>query len=252
MRREALDLALQRQIGPRKGRGVVALQRDHRLEPGHAFVARRRDGDGEFGRLALDRVQPMGIARALLQQAIAAAQGALELAGPGAVTRIDRQHQPVEKAPSLARRFEEQAIHRRREPDNAQMVGEGARRGDGRAVDAADPNGRLDARLPLQPGSKLTGGGLILDEDRGRKAAGAADARALAKRSPAQPASWRKKRQRFEEIGLARAVLPDQRDDRPFRRQIERLIGAEVVKHHPPHEGAAKRRKTDRALHSNT
>ena len=44
---------------------------------------------------------------------------------------VDRQHQPVEKAPPLGGRPDEQPIHRRREPDDAQMIGKGGRRATG-------------------------------------------------------------------------------------------------------------------------
>ena len=48
---------------------------------------------------------------------------------------------------------------------------------------------------------------VLLDFDRERKAAAAADARAFLKLSPAKAAPGSKERDRFEEIGLARAVL---------------------------------------------
>ena len=48
------------------------------------------------------------VARALFEQAVAPAQRALELADPRAVGGIDRQHEPVEKPPPLARRPGEQ------------------------------------------------------------------------------------------------------------------------------------------------
>jgi hypothetical protein len=38
---------------------------------------------------------------------------------------IDRKHQSVEKAAALGSGSHEKLIHRRREPDYAQMVGEG-------------------------------------------------------------------------------------------------------------------------------
>ena len=48
---------------------------------------------------------------------------------------------------------------------------------------------------------------VLLDFDRERKAVAAADAGAFRKLRPAQPAPGSEQRQRFEEIGLARAVL---------------------------------------------
>ena len=48
---------------------------------------------------------------------------------------------------------------------------------------------------------------VLLDLDRQREAAGAADPRAFGELRPAQAAPGSEQRQRFEEIGLAGAVL---------------------------------------------
>ena len=61
---------------------------------------------------------------------------------------VDREHQPVEKAPALGGRPVEQPVHRRRQPDHAQMIGEGGRRGDRLAVDAAVARGAARPRRP--------------------------------------------------------------------------------------------------------
>ena len=58
---ERLHLALKREPRQGKGRGIVALGLDQRLEPAHAFEPRRGDRDAELGRLALDRVEPGGV-----------------------------------------------------------------------------------------------------------------------------------------------------------------------------------------------
>ena len=60
-RRQRLDLALEARASRRKWRGVVALPGDEGLKPAYAFEAGGRDRDAEFGRLALDRVQPGGL-----------------------------------------------------------------------------------------------------------------------------------------------------------------------------------------------
>ena len=101
---ERLDLALEGEPSPGKGRGVVPLGGDQGLEPAHAFEPRRGDRDAEFGRLAFDRVQPGGVARALLEQAIAPAQRPLELSDPRGVARVDGENELVEEAAPLARR----------------------------------------------------------------------------------------------------------------------------------------------------
>ena len=66
----------------------------------------------------------------LFQQPVARAQGSLERRHAARMLGIDRQHQPVEKAPALGGRPGEQLVHRRRQPDHAQMVGEGRGRAD--------------------------------------------------------------------------------------------------------------------------
>src|SRR5208337_3219856 len=130
IRDERFNLSFKRQPGPRKGRGVVPLGRDQRREAAHAFEPRRGHCDTEFGGLALHRVQPRGIARALLEEAIAPAQRPLELTHPRAVARIDGENESVKEAAAFAGRARKKRIHRRRQPDDAHMIAEGARRGE--------------------------------------------------------------------------------------------------------------------------
>ena len=174
-----LDLALKRELRPGKGRRIVALGVDERFEPAHAVEPRRGDRDAELSRLALDRVEPCGVAPALFQEPVASAQRPFELRDPRAVTGVDRQHEAVEKAAPLARRPGEQRIHRRRQPDETHMVAKGARRGDGRAVDAVAALGRLAIRARFPAGAQLMGLAVLLDFDRQCEAAGAADPRAF-------------------------------------------------------------------------
>ena len=54
------------------------------------------------------------------KQPVAAAHRLFVVQRPLAVTRIDRQHQPVEEAPAVAGRPGEQRIHGRRQPHDAQ------------------------------------------------------------------------------------------------------------------------------------
>ena len=60
---------------------------------------------------------------AVLEQAVALAHGALEMADARAVAGIEAQDQPVEKAAALGGRAGEQAIHGRRQPDHLDVVG---------------------------------------------------------------------------------------------------------------------------------
>ena len=53
--------------------------------------------------------------------------------------RIDSKNQAVQKTAAFGGRLVEQPIHRRRQPDHAQMVGKGGHGGNRLAVDAAKP-----------------------------------------------------------------------------------------------------------------
>ena len=130
-------------------------------------------------RLALDRVEPCGVAPALFQEPVASAQRPFELPDPRAVIGVDRQHEAIEKAAPLARRSGEQRIHRRRQPDETHMIAKRARRGDGRAVDAVAALSRLAVRARFPAGAQLMGLAVLLDFDRQREAAGAADPHAF-------------------------------------------------------------------------
>ena len=238
---ERLDFAFERQRRPRERRIVVAVARDRRGEPVDAFAPRRGDGDAEFRRLALQRVEPMGVARALFEQAVAAAQCALEGGDARAVIGVDRQHQPVEKPAPFARRTDEQPVHGRRQPDEAEVIGEGARRGDRRAVDAVEPLARLVAVARLEADAELMDRAFVLDLDRDRKAAASADPRAGCELGAAQAAAGGEQRQGLEQIGLAGAVLAAEDDQRALQRQVEAHIGAKVAEHQPARHGAPAR-----------
>src|SRR5947208_3386580 len=67
--RKRLHLAAKRNVGPGERRFLVATGGDRLAQARHAFDPRRRHGDAKLGRLALDRVEPATVARALLQQA---------------------------------------------------------------------------------------------------------------------------------------------------------------------------------------
>ena len=65
------------------------------------------------------------------------------------------------------------------------MVAKRARRGDGRAVDAVAALGRLAVRARFPAGAQLMSFAVLLDFDRQREAAGAADPRAFRELRPA-------------------------------------------------------------------
>ena len=93
--------------------------------------------DGEFGGLVLDGVEPVGIRSRLGQQPVARAQSPIERVDPAGVFGIDRKREAIEKAPPLRRRADEQGVHRRHQPNHAEMIGEGGGRGDRLAIDPA-------------------------------------------------------------------------------------------------------------------
>ena len=86
-----------------KGEFVVAPGGDQGGEPLDRLAPRGGDGDGQFGDFALGGVEPDFFAAPLLQQAIAVAQRFFERGDAGSVIAVHRQHQPVEKAPPVAR-----------------------------------------------------------------------------------------------------------------------------------------------------
>ena len=238
---EALDFALERDFGPGERRSVVARRCDRGPQPRDAFDPRRGDRDAEFGGLALDRIQPGALPGPFFEQPVAASQGALELIDPRAMLRIDREHEPIEETPPLVRRAGEQPVHRRRQPDEAQMFGESARGGDRRAVDSVEPFGGAILDRRLQSDAELMTRAVLLDLDRDGEPAAPADTRAFAQIGAPEPAAGRKQRQSFQQICLAGAVLAVKRDQRTVDLDVEGRIGAEVPQHQPPNQRAAAR-----------
>ncbi len=146
-----------------------------------------------------------GVAAAFFEQAVAPPQRPLELSHPAPMVRVDRQHEAVEEPPPLARRTREQRIHRRRQPDDPDVVAEGARGGDRRPIDAVLPLAAAFGRGPTA--AELARLAALLHFDRNGEAAGAAHARAFGKLRPSQAPARGEQRQGLEEIGLAGAVL---------------------------------------------
>ena len=247
--RQRLDLALQRQLGPGERRGVVAIARDHRLEAVDAFEPRRGDGDAEFGRLALERVEPGRVARALLEQPVAAAQRALELAtrapwwGSIASTSRSRKRRRSLAGPANRPSIAGVSQTRRRWSAKARAEATGAR-----SMRFSRSGAPRVARVETD--AELAGAPLVLDLDRDREAARPADARASGELGAAQAAARREQRQRLEQIGLAGAVLAAKDDQRALEREVERRVGAEVAEHQPAHHRASAREgRIGRARH---
>ena len=124
----------------RKCRGIAA-RAQHRGKLGHGLAAHRGYRDGKLGGFALDRVAPMVVVVAHLQQPVARAQGAIQRRHPAGMLGVDRQHQPVEKPPPFRCGPHEQPVHRRCQPHHAQMIAEGGGGTHRLAVDPAAPAG---------------------------------------------------------------------------------------------------------------
>ena len=225
-RQPALDLALHGE--PRAREHVGHLVQRH-LQVAHQLVASGRDRHAGLGDLALQRPEPGRVVAAEAQQVRALAQEALVSRGAGGVARVDREHEPVEEAPPARGPLEEEAVHRRCQPDQAQHVGELVLAAQGRAAaldhpplavlggrarEVGEAQGAVDARLQ-PPGARP----LAVSSDR----AGAP-----------QAAAGCQQRDRLEQVGLAGAVLADQHDGSGPEVELEPRVVAEVLEGQPP------------------
>lgn len=152
---------------------------------------------------------------------------------------IDRQYKPVEEATPVAGGATEQAVLFRRQPDQAQIIGEGAGGGGGAPVDAVEP---FSAHLAAgHAGHRARAGRIaaaeamlaaraVRDADGNGEAAGPALPGHIREGRSPQSAPLGEKRQSLQQIGLAGAVLARQRDKRRRDREIERPVGPEILK----------------------
>ena len=198
-----------RHVGkPGQGERFARQGLQHRLDafdrPG-AFARHRRAG---FGQLRLDPVEPLRVRFARVgQQAVTFAQRRLQPRGLRRMARRERQHQPIKEAPPPTGAFAEKAVHRRGQPADRkpfrQPIG-----GRGCAVDLNQP---LAGLRGLGSGAEPHRIARAAVEHRAdRKAARPLLRRHVRKRRPPQPPARREQRNRFEHIGLARAVLAHQ------------------------------------------
>ena len=191
----------------------------------------------EFRHLALQGVEPERVVGALLEHPVARAQRPLERVDPCAVLRIDREHQPVEEAAPVAGRAAEQRVEVGRQPDDAQVLGEGGRRGDRRAVDPAQARRAAVGARRLDAGAEAV---LAVAVCRGRSTPRRSPARPRGPCRPVPPgaaAARHEQRDGFEHVGLAGPVLADERHERR-RREVERRVGAEILEDQAGDAGA--------------
>ncbi len=174
-------------------------------------------GDTKLGHLLFQRCQPGGIWPRLGQETIAAAHRLCEIRGPTAMLGIERQHEPVEKPAPVGGGAGEQAIHRGRQPDHAQMIQKLVHGSGGRAVEAKP------ARLPLlaafRAGTDIHLARHAVERGKNRKATRASGAGDIAIGGAAQAAAGRQERHRFHEVRFARTILSCQHDMPAVERQ---------------------------------
>ena len=224
---ELLHPTVERDRRGREGRGLAVRQPGG--EPLHRFHPQSGDRDGKFGGLMFDGIEPVRIGPRFLQQPVARAQRPFQRIDAAAMLGIDREHQPVEEAPPLRWRAGKQRVHRRNEPDHAHMIGKGRGRRDRLPVDPVFALARgviLDGALDA--GAKRGEPQRALDFGGDRPRAVAFAKRDLVERRSPQAAAGRKEGNRFDQIGFAGAVRPDQHDR--FRVGFERgrVVIAEI------------------------
>ena len=122
------------------------------------------------------------------------------------------------------------------------MVGESARGGDRRAVDAVEALGRSVAGGSSPTPSCVVAPSSSTSIEIAKPPVPPARAQ-VAQLGATETATGREQRQRLEQIGLAGAVLAPEGDQRAVERKIERGIGAKVPQHQPSHHGAARARR---------
>ena len=192
---------------------------DCTFEPPDQVEPRGRDRDRPLRHVVLDRSQPGLIETALGEQLGARAPAALEGKRATGMGRIERENQTIKKAPPPRRALDEQPIHRRRQPDQRNMLGE-------RRLPAREP--AIDAHhAPLATGLGATGerpaGGKLDAAMLGRDARAdgpggrhrldiGAIAQRIRKMGATQAPPRAQERDGFEKIGLARAIRPGEHD----------------------------------------
>jgi hypothetical protein len=141
---------------------------------------------------------------------------------------IDRQNKPIEKTTPVTCGPCEQSIHRWCQPDHTHMIGKGARRANGRAVNAAFARLRHSAFGSLAPRAQLNAMIVIFQLNRDNPAACTTLTRAIGQISATQAATRCQQRKSFKNIGFACAILARQRNHISLDSKIERGIRAEI------------------------
>ena len=159
---------------------------------------------------------------------------------------VHREHQAVEEAPALGRRAVEQRVHRRRQPDDAQVIGESGGRRHRLAVDAV-ARGGATPRRPAHRCRCRAWPAPACPRSRRRW-----PTRRRPRRRPFPP-GWRgagrapaPERNRLDQVGLAGAVGARQHH-RPgaVERHLRGVVAAEVRQRQAADEGGGHRSLID-------
>jgi len=228
-RDEIIEVPLQADGGPGEGLRIVPGLGDQPVEPLGGLAPGQRHRDAEFGHLPLHRVEPAVVVGSILQEAVPRAQGPLHRGDPRPVPGIDRQDEAVEEPAPVAGRAAEQPVEVGRQPDHPEELAEGHRRGGRRAVDAAEPACPPVRPGGLQPGAEPVLGAVPIEGDRDGEAARSPGPRHGGEVRPPQAPARHEQGDGFEQVGLAGAVLADQRDEPGLGREFEVGVVAEVA-----------------------
>ena len=162
----------------------------------------------------LDRIQPVRIGTGIFQKPIARTQRPLQRRYAAGMRGVDREHQPVEETPAFRSRSAEQPVHRRRQPDDAQVIGESrppnspARGRSGRAA-WSRPRPHAAASIPVPSVARPSAPSTSADTAQEPSPSLNATSSSVARRRPRPGA---RNEIGFEQIGLAGAVRPRQHD----------------------------------------
>jgi hypothetical protein len=143
---------------------------------------------------------------------------------------IDRKCQPIEKTATLGGWPGEQLIHCGHQPDDAQVIGEGAGGGHRLAIDAAlAGDGDVLVGRRLDAGAERRQAKRAFDIGCHRPGAVAFHEGDLGEGGASQPAPGCEKRYGFNQVGLARAIRSDQHHQIGGNVDLRGLIAAEVI-----------------------
>src|SRR5262249_45893247 len=176
------------------------------------------------------RFEPMAICSRFFQEPVARAQRSLERIDAARMFGVDRERQTIEKTPALRGRAVKQAVHRRNQPYDSQVISESRSRGHRFSIDAALAYcGCRVLRRRVNPGAQRRQSEGALDFRSYCPRAVAFIERDFAESGAAQAAAGGQKRDCFDQVGLAGAVWSDQCDRTDTGLERGAAIVAEIM-----------------------